>query len=63
MEPAPISEAALAGLASGALVALLLTVGWFHYEYCYAATGLADGPVTRATTAVVPNRDRPVGNP
>jgi hypothetical protein len=67
MEPAPISEAALAGLASGALVALLLTVGWFHYEYCYATNDLVDGRITLATTPVarmvVPNRDHPVGNP
>jgi hypothetical protein len=63
MEPAPISQAALTGLASGALLALLLTVGWFHHEYCYAATELVDGRMTLATTAVVPNSDRPLGNP
>jgi len=68
MESAPISEAALAGLVSGSVVALLLTVGWFHYEYCYAAVAdAADDPVALVTTAaaqiVVKDSDHPLGNP
>jgi hypothetical protein len=67
MESAPISEAALAGLASGAVVALLLTVGWFHHEYCYVGADAVDDPVALAATVaakmVVRNSGRPLGNP
>jgi hypothetical protein len=59
MEPAPISEAALIGLASGALVALLLTVGWFHYEYWYARTPVADSPATTTLATMIVRNSAP----
>jgi hypothetical protein len=48
---AGFSTVVLAGLASGALVALLLTVGWFGYEYCYSHVDAAGVPTSIATTA------------
>ena len=57
METRPIavlagfSTVVLAGLASGALVALFLTVGWFGYEYCYSHVDAAAVPTSIATTA------------
>ena len=40
----------LAGFASGALVALLLTVGWFGYEYCDSHVAAERVPASIATT-------------
>jgi hypothetical protein len=54
MKSSSISEVVLAGVVSGTLLALLLTVGWFHYDYCYARTDAVEIPITLATTAATP---------